>query len=141
MYCNFARLHKTLRITPAMAAGLADQIRFGRTRFFDMSAAANLTTVPVTLSSLFHSRAALELENLALRHQIGVLQRAAIRRPRLTLVGCLLGLAVPHLGCVSGATLHVDFNFSSTYSDSSIMRSTNCSAGSPAKFLSTNSLT
>jgi hypothetical protein len=111
MYCNFARLHKTLRITPAMAAGLADQIRFGRTRFFDMSAAANLTTVPVTLSSLFHSRAALELENLALRHQIGVLQRAAIRRPRLTLVGCLLGLAVPHLGCVSGATLHVDFNF------------------------------
>ncbi len=79
--------------------------------------------------------------NLALRHQIAVLQRAAIRCPRLTLVDCLLGLAVPHLCCLSGATLHVDFNFSSTYSESSIMRSANCSAGSPAKFLSTNSLT
>jgi len=33
--------------------------------------------------SLFRSRAALELEILALRHQIGVLQRAN-RRPRLT---------------------------------------------------------
>ena len=37
--------------------------------------------------------------------------------------------------------LQVDFNFSSTYSESSIMRSANCSAGSPAKFLSTNSFT
>jgi len=26
LYYNFARLHKTLRITPAMAAGLADHI-------------------------------------------------------------------------------------------------------------------
>jgi hypothetical protein len=44
-------------------------------------------------------------------------------------------------GCASSTTLHVDFNFSSTYSESSIMRSINCSAGSPAKFLSTNSFT
>jgi len=44
-------------------------------------------------------------------------------------------------GCASSTTVHVDFNFSSTYSESSIMRSANCSAGSPAKFLSTNSFT
>ena len=44
----------------------------------------SLTTLLVTLSSIFRSRAALELENLALRHQIGVLQRSARKRPRLT---------------------------------------------------------
>jgi putative transposase len=43
-----------------------------------------LTTLLATLRSLFRSRAALELENLALRHQIGVLQRSARKRPRLT---------------------------------------------------------
>jgi hypothetical protein len=36
------------------------------------------------LSSLFRARAALQLENLALRHQIGVLQRSVKKRPRLT---------------------------------------------------------
>jgi len=36
------------------------------------------------LGSIFRSRADLELENLALRHQIGVLQRSARKRPRLT---------------------------------------------------------
>ncbi len=36
------------------------------------------------LGSRFHSRAALELENLALRHQIGVLKRSARKRPKLT---------------------------------------------------------
>jgi hypothetical protein len=35
-------------------------------------------------SSLFRARAALQLENLALRHQIGVLQRSVKKRPRLT---------------------------------------------------------
>jgi putative transposase len=43
-----------------------------------------LTALLVTLSSIFRSRASLELENLALRHQIGVLQRSARKRPRLT---------------------------------------------------------
>jgi hypothetical protein len=43
-----------------------------------------LTTPIATLSSIFRSRAALELENLALRHQIGVLQRSARKRPTLT---------------------------------------------------------
>ena len=44
----------------------------------------SLTTLFATLSSIFHSRAALELENLALRHQIGILQRSARKRPKLT---------------------------------------------------------
>jgi len=36
------------------------------------------------LSALFRARAALQLENLALRHQIGVLQRSVKKRPKLT---------------------------------------------------------
>src|SRR5271169_5682262 len=43
-----------------------------------------LTTLLATLRSIFRSRAAIELENLALRHQIGVLQRSARKRPKLT---------------------------------------------------------
>jgi putative transposase len=44
----------------------------------------SLTTFFTTLSSMFRSRAALQLENLALRHQIGVLQRSARKHPKLT---------------------------------------------------------
>jgi hypothetical protein len=43
-----------------------------------------LTTLLGTLSSMFRSRAMLQLENLALRHQISVLQRSARKRPQLT---------------------------------------------------------
>jgi len=43
-----------------------------------------LTTLLGTLSSMFRVRAVLELENLALRHQIGVLQRSARKRCKLT---------------------------------------------------------
>jgi hypothetical protein len=43
-----------------------------------------------TLSSIFRSRAALELENLALRQQIGVLQRSARKRLGLTPIDRLL---------------------------------------------------
>jgi len=43
-----------------------------------------LTTLLGTLSSMFRVRAVLELENLALRHQIGVLQRSARKRFKLT---------------------------------------------------------
>jgi len=50
----------------------------------------SLTTLFATLSSIFHSRTALGLENLALRHQIGVLQRSAKKRPKLTSVDRLL---------------------------------------------------
>ena len=69
----------------------------------------SLTSVLATLRLIFRSRAALELENLALRHQIGVLQRSARKRPRLTPVDRLLCLAVPHvdrlaLGAGPGST-------------------------------------
>src|ERR1700693_3251048 len=43
----------------------------------------SLTALFTTLSSIFRSRAALQLENLALRHQIGVLQRSARKRLKL----------------------------------------------------------
>ena len=50
----------------------------------------SLTALLTNLSSIFYSRAALQLENLALRHQIGVLQRSARKRPRLTPMDRLL---------------------------------------------------
>jgi len=50
----------------------------------------SLTTLLTNLSSIFYSRAALQLENLALRHQIGVLQRCVRNRPKLTRVDRLL---------------------------------------------------
>ena len=43
-----------------------------------------LTTFLANLPKILRSRAALELENLALRHQIGVLQRSTAKRPKLT---------------------------------------------------------
>jgi putative transposase len=43
-----------------------------------------LTTLLAALRAIFRSRAALELENLALRHRISVLQRSATKRPKLT---------------------------------------------------------
>ena len=49
-----------------------------------------LATLLATTSSIVRSRAALELENLALRHQIGVLQRSARKRPKLILLDRLL---------------------------------------------------
>jgi hypothetical protein len=49
-----------------------------------------LKTLLATLSSIFHSRAALQPENLALRHQIHVRQRSARKRPKCTPVDRLL---------------------------------------------------
>ena len=49
-----------------------------------------LATLLATLPSILRSRADLALENLALRHQIGVLQRAARKRPKLTHLDRLL---------------------------------------------------
>src|ERR1700676_2379784 len=43
-----------------------------------------LSALLSTLCSMFRSRAALELEHIALRHQIGVLKRSARKRPKLT---------------------------------------------------------
>ena len=57
-----------------------------------------LTTLLGTLSSKFRSRAVLELENLALRHQIGVLQRSREKTPEIDPSGPpVVGLAVPSL--------------------------------------------
>jgi transposase InsO family protein len=50
----------------------------------------SLATLLATLSSIGRSRAALDLENLALRHQIGVLQRSARKHPKLTPLDRLL---------------------------------------------------
>ena len=50
-----------------------------------------LVTLLATLYSILRSRTALALENLALRHQIGILQRSARnRRPKLTALDRLL---------------------------------------------------
>jgi hypothetical protein len=57
--------------------------------FVILSRDARFATLLATLSSSVRSRAALGLENLALRHQIGALQRAA-KRPTLTPVDRLL---------------------------------------------------
>src|SRR5215472_6426220 len=57
-----------------------------------------LATLLATLSSILRSRAALELENLALRHQIGVLQQVPPASPQVDSTGpCVVGLAVRHL--------------------------------------------
>src|SRR6202171_1148347 len=57
----------------------------------------SLTTFLATLSLIFRSRAAVELENLALRHQIGVLQRSARKRPKLTSGDRLLWICLSRL--------------------------------------------
>jgi putative transposase len=57
----------------------------------------SFTTLLATLSSIFRSRAALELENLALRHQIGVLQRSVRKRPKLTSGDRLLWICLSYL--------------------------------------------
>jgi putative transposase len=56
-----------------------------------------LTTLLGTLSSIFRSRAALGLENLALRHQLGVLQRSAKKRPKLTPADRRLWVGLSHI--------------------------------------------
>ena len=48
-----------------------------------------LTALVAVLSSVFKTRAALQLENLALRHQLGVLHRS-VKKPKLTPLDRLL---------------------------------------------------
>src|SRR6202171_227659 len=57
----------------------------------------SLTTFLATLSLIFRSRAAVELENLALRHQIGVLQSAERKPPKLTSGDRLLWICLSRL--------------------------------------------
>ena len=49
------------------------------------------------LPSILRSRAAVELENMGLRHQIGVLQRSAARRPKLTSGDCSFWICLSRL--------------------------------------------
>jgi putative transposase len=56
-----------------------------------------LTTLLASLASIFRSRASLGLENLALRHQIGVLHRSAGKRPKLTSGDRLLWICLSRL--------------------------------------------
>jgi putative transposase len=56
-----------------------------------------LTTLLASLASIFRSRASLGLENLALRHQIGVLHRSAAKRLKLTSGDRLLWICLSRL--------------------------------------------
>jgi len=56
----------------------------------------SLSTLLATLSSIFRSRAALELGNVAQRHRIGVLQRSVRKRPKLTSRDRLLWIWLSH---------------------------------------------
>ena len=57
--------------------------RLGFVRYFLDLALSTLRVMGVTASGTIKSRAALQLENLALRHQLGVLRRS-VKRPKLT---------------------------------------------------------
>src|ERR1700745_4531400 len=69
----------------------------GVTTFIISAMLTALLTLLATLSSIFRSRAALELENLALRHQIVVLRRAAAKRLKLTSADRLLWICLSRL--------------------------------------------
>ena len=57
----------------------------------------SLLALFVTLRSILRSRVNLQVENLALRHQIGVLQRSVKKCPKLTSGSPLLGFSIPPL--------------------------------------------
>src|ERR1700693_5713697 len=58
-----------------------------------------LSALLSTLSSMFRSRAALELEHIALRHQIGVLKRSARKRTKLTAADRLSWVFLSRVWC------------------------------------------
>ena len=68
-------------------SGLIDKVRL--VSHSSIAVRAGTFGIHSSLSGLFRSRAALQLENLALRHQIGVLQRS-VKRPKLTSADRLL---------------------------------------------------
>jgi hypothetical protein len=58
----------------------------------------SLLVLFVTLRSILRSPVDLQLENWALRHQIGVLQRSVKKRPKLTSMDRLFwGFSIPPL--------------------------------------------
>jgi hypothetical protein len=54
----------------------------------------SLLALLITLGSMLRSRLDLQLEIMALRHQIGVLERSVHKRPRLTSTDCLLWVSL-----------------------------------------------
>jgi putative transposase len=58
-----------------------------------------LSALLSSLGSMFRSRAALELENIALRHQIGFQKRSAGRRPKLTAADRLFWVCLSRVWC------------------------------------------
>ena len=61
-----------------------------------------LKTLLAVLPSILSSRAAFELKNLALRHQIGVLQRSAAERPKLTAADRLFWICLSRVRTPAG---------------------------------------
>jgi len=59
--------------------------------------ATSLFVLFATLRSILRSRVDLQLENLALRHQIGVLQRSVKKRPKLTPTDRIFWVALSRL--------------------------------------------
>jgi hypothetical protein len=57
-----------------------------------------LPLLVATVSSVLKTRAVLQLENIALRHQIGVLQRSAKKRPKLSAADRLLCIWLSRFG-------------------------------------------
>ena len=58
-----------------------------------------LSAVFSTLCSMFRSRATLEFEHIALRHQIGVLKCSARKRPKLTAADRLFWVFLSRVWC------------------------------------------
>ena len=64
-------------------------------------------TFLAVVASILRSRAAVELENMALRHQISVLQRSAAKRPKLTSGDRLFWICLSRLWCDWRSTLGI----------------------------------
>lgn len=76
IHYNFARIHKTLRITPAMAAGLADHVW----SYAEIAALANLT-----FATMFVHGDAADLDRRTAGSTVGFLPtcvRCAVDRPQ-----------------------------------------------------------
>ena|ERR1700676_2761001 len=58
-----------------------------------------LSALLSSLRSMFRARAELELENIALRHQIGVLKRSARKRPKLTTADRFFWICLSRVWC------------------------------------------
>jgi hypothetical protein len=87
------------------------------------------------VASLFRSRAALELEILALRHQICVLQRGAKKRPRLTSVDRFLWVILSRVWSDWRSVLAIvkpETVIAGTAKDSAYSGPGKCGAGNPA---------